>query len=60
MIHRNSVLHDDFERLEVGTGVRCFPRECEKGPQTSTVQIIDKPGAAMAQVPEQKVETPEG
>jgi len=54
------VLHDDFERLEVGTGVRCFPRECEKGPQTSTVQIIDKPGAAMAQVPEQKVETPEG
>lgn len=58
--HRNSVLHDDFGRLEVGTGVRCFPREGEKGPQASTVQIIDKPGAAMAQVPEPKVETPEG
>lgn len=43
--HRNSVLNDDFERLEIGTGVRFTPEEGEKGPQASTVQIVDKPGA---------------
>jgi cold shock CspA family protein/ribosome-associated translation inhibitor RaiA len=42
--HQNAVLNDDFERLEVGTGVRYFPSEGEEGPQASSVQIIDKPG----------------
>lgn len=43
--HRNSVLNDDFDRLDVGTGVRFVTEEGEKGPQASTVQIIDKPGS---------------
>ncbi len=40
--HRNSVLHDDFERLSVGTAVRFEESEGEEGPQASTVQIVDK------------------
>lgn len=43
--HRNSVLHDDFDRLEVGAGVRFVEEEGDKGPQASTVEIVDKPGA---------------
>ncbi len=43
--HRNSVLHDDFDRIEIGTGVRFFTEEGEKGPQATTVQIVNKPGS---------------
>jgi cold shock CspA family protein/ribosome-associated translation inhibitor RaiA len=43
--HRNSVLSDDFDRLEIGTGVRYVEAMGDKGPQASTVQIVDKPGA---------------
>lgn len=42
--HRNAVLHNDFERIEIGTQVRFEPSMGEEGPQASTVQIIDKPG----------------
>ena len=42
--HRNSVLHDDFERLAVGTEVRFDESEGDDGPQASTVQIVNKPG----------------
>jgi len=38
--HRNSVLHDDFERLTVGTEVRFTPELGEKGPQASSVQVV--------------------
>jgi ribosomal subunit interface protein len=41
--HRNSVLHEDFERLAVGTEVRYNPEEGEQGPQASSVQIVAKP-----------------
>lgn len=41
--HRNSVLHDDFERRKPGTGVRLVAEPGEKGPQASTVEIVDKP-----------------
>jgi len=58
--HRKSVLHDDFERLEIGTGVRYFPRQGEKGPQASTVQIVDKPGVSVSKVVDPQVEPPEG
>ena len=40
--HRNSVLNDDFERLEIGTGVRDVAGAGEEGPQAATVQIVDK------------------
>ena len=43
--HRNSVLHGDFGRLAVGTEVRFEPAEGEAGPQASSVQIVNKPGA---------------
>lgn len=43
--HRNSVLNDDFERLAVGTGVHYDEKSGEKGPQASSVKIVDKPGA---------------
>jgi cold shock CspA family protein/ribosome-associated translation inhibitor RaiA len=39
--HKNSVLNQDFAKIQEGTGVRFFETEGEKGPQASTVQIID-------------------
>jgi len=42
--HRNSVLHDDFERLTVGTEVRFTPEQGEQGPQATSVQVLSKPG----------------
>ena len=38
--HRNSVLHDDFDSLTVGTEVRFTPGQGEKGPQASSVQVV--------------------
>ncbi|MBD3233338.1 MAG: HPF/RaiA family ribosome-associated protein [candidate division Zixibacteria bacterium] len=43
--HENAVLGNDFDRLEVGTGVRFVETDGDKGPQATTVQIVDKPGA---------------
>jgi cold shock CspA family protein len=45
--HRNSVLNNDFQRLKIGTGVRFEEAPGVKGPQTSTLQIVDKPGAGV-------------
>jgi ribosomal subunit interface protein len=38
--HRNSVLHDDFERLTVGTEVRFTAELGDEGPQASSVQVV--------------------
>jgi cold shock CspA family protein/ribosome-associated translation inhibitor RaiA len=46
--HRNSVLNDDFDHLEVGTGVRFVEEMGNDGPQASTVQIVDKPGSGLS------------
>jgi cold shock CspA family protein/ribosome-associated translation inhibitor RaiA len=43
--HQGSVLNDDFERLEIGTGVRFFAHQHSDLPEASTVQIVSKPGA---------------
>lgn len=43
--HRNAVLHGDFDRLAVGTGVNYMEEMGEDGLQASTVRIVDKPGA---------------
>lgn len=43
--HRNSVLGNDFDRIEIGTGVRYVEEMGDKGLQATTVQIVDKPGA---------------
>jgi len=45
--HSNSVLHGDFERMEIGTGVRLVEELGEKGLQASTVEIVDKPGSCI-------------
>jgi cold shock CspA family protein/ribosome-associated translation inhibitor RaiA len=44
--HRNSVLNDDFDRLEIGTGVRYSAGAGDEGPKATTVQIVDKPGVS--------------
>lgn len=43
--HKNSCLHREWERLRVGTGVRYTEEEGEKGPQATSLEIVDKPGA---------------
>ncbi len=58
--HRNSVLLDDFDRLEVGTGVHCFVEQGEKGPQASTVKIVDKPGESANKAEKTLIEPPLG
>jgi cold shock CspA family protein len=40
--HRNSVLNDAFDRLEVGTRVFFFEEQGDEGPQASTVKIAGK------------------
>lgn len=40
--HKNSVANNAFERLKKGTGVHYVETEGEKGPQASTVKIIDQ------------------
>jgi cold shock CspA family protein/ribosome-associated translation inhibitor RaiA len=47
--HRNSVLNDDFDRLEIGTGVRYVAEAGDEGPKASTIQIVDKPGGSAAE-----------
>jgi cold shock CspA family protein len=58
--HRNSVLHEDFERLAVGTEVRFEEEEGEEGPQASTVQVVNKPGVRVSMAEPAVVEPPRG
>ena len=58
--HRNSVLHGDFDRLEIGTGVRFVAQEDDQGLRASTVQIVDKPGARAGKADETLIEPPLG
>jgi len=46
--HRNSVAHDDFTQLEVGTEVRFEETVGNDGPQATTVQIVNRVGAGTA------------
>ena len=41
---KNSSLHSEWERLEVGTGVRYMEEQGEKGLQASSIEIVNKPG----------------
>lgn len=56
--HRNSVLHNDFERLEIGTGVHFALELGEAGPQASTVKIVDKPGVRAGKSEQTLIEPP--
>lgn len=44
--HRNSVIHDHWEGLKVGTAVRYAAALGEKGLQATTVDPVERPGAA--------------
>lgn len=44
--HRNSVLNDEWDRLEIGTMVRFAPEMGDEGLQASSLLIVDKPGIA--------------
>lgn len=39
--HKNSLVNEEFENLKEGKGVRFFEKEGEKGPQASSVQVIN-------------------
>ncbi len=41
--HKNSILHNKFDELKPGTGVRFFEEEGEKGMQASSVLVIENP-----------------
>ena len=59
--HRNSVVHDDFDRLVVGAGVRYKETMGEMGPQATTVQLIDKrSGEGKSSDPADPAEAPSG
>lgn len=40
--HKNSVLNDAFDRLQVGSEVQYVEEQGEKGPQASTVRLVGK------------------
>jgi cold shock CspA family protein len=44
--HKNSVLHNHWDRLTAGTAVRYTSELGEKGLQASTVELVNKPGVA--------------
>jgi cold shock CspA family protein len=50
--HRNSVINDDFDRLQLGTGVRFEEELGEEGPQATSVQIIERIGPRISKVEE--------
>jgi len=58
--HRNAVLHDDFERLGIGTEVRFEPSTGDAGPAASSVQIINKPGERESDDTRERDDVPEG
>jgi cold shock CspA family protein len=39
--HRNSVINEEFDNLVPGRGVRFSEEMGDKGPQASTIQILD-------------------
>jgi len=43
-----AVLHDDFERIEIGTAIRYVDQPGEDGPRASTVEIVEKKGQPIA------------
>ncbi len=42
--HRNSVLNDAFDKLEIGTEVAFAEEEGNRGPQASTVKLVGRHG----------------
>lgn len=49
--HKNSLVNEIFENLKEGTSVSYFEAQGEKGPQASSVRVIDKSGTQIT-IPE--------
>lgn len=58
--HKNSLPGDEFGRLEIGTGVQWVEQDGDKGPQASTVRIVDKPGSSTGSLKEHPIKPPLG
>jgi cold shock CspA family protein len=48
--HKNSLLGDGFDDLSIGTGVRWVEEQGDKGPQASTLRVVDKRGARSSSI----------
>lgn len=59
-MHRNSILHDDFSTLAVGSEVRFEAELGEMGPQATSVQLVAKPGVNATDSPDQRAMPPSG
>lgn len=46
--HRNSVVNGDYGKLTPGTGVRVTWTDGDKGPQATSLRIVDRPGERAA------------
>jgi len=57
--HRNAVV-DAWDRLELGTQVRFEETMGDMGPQATTVQVVDKPGATLERVERKTMREPLG
>ncbi|NBC46841.1 MAG: cold shock domain-containing protein [Gammaproteobacteria bacterium] len=57
--HRNAVLHDDFDRLGIGTEVRFEPSTGDAGPAASSLQILNKPGERESDATRARDDVPE-
>ena len=58
--HKNSLPGNEFDRLETGTGVQWVEEQGDKGPQASTVRIVDKRGSNTSTSREYPIEPPLG
>jgi cold shock CspA family protein/ribosome-associated translation inhibitor RaiA len=54
--HKNSLPGNDFEHLETGTGVQWVEEEGDKGPQASTVRVVDQRGSGTSSSGKQPIE----
>jgi cold shock CspA family protein/ribosome-associated translation inhibitor RaiA len=43
--HRNAVVNDEFDDLEVGMGVNYTEEQGQEGPQASSVRVVSRPSA---------------
>lgn len=58
--HEAAVVGQEFPRLTIGTQVRFVEQTGRKGPQASTVQIVDKPGVRAEKAAEQRASPARG
>lgn len=58
--HRHSVANNNFDKLEIGTGVQFTETLGQMGPQATTIRLVDKPGENVAKSEDTEVDLPLG